>query len=184
MNNAESNPTQLQQKEIQAQTPSETPATETARADAQVMAKDHAGKKSPPTSYANNESAPLPEIDVDSVTAQSADPIERAQSRIVSVDNANMDASDDTVDTDGEGLEAKRDLPLQHDNVVGSNATLDNNVPAPARGLGGIDSRAEGNRPVTRLRAGWTMVYHRCVELTDRNGGRVEHPISIEQIRH
>ncbi|MDR5852059.1 DUF3005 domain-containing protein, partial [Caballeronia sp. LZ003] len=137
MNNAESNPTQSQQKEIQARTPSETPATETARADPQVMENEHAGKESPPASYANGESDPLPGIDLDSVTAQSADPIERAKSRVVSVDNANMEASDNTVDTDGKGLEAKRDLSPQHDNVIGTNATLVNNVPAPASGLGG-----------------------------------------------
>ncbi|MDR5851983.1 DUF3005 domain-containing protein [Caballeronia sp. LZ003] len=184
MNNAESNPTKSQQKEIQARTPSETPATETARADPQVMENEHAGKESPPASYANGESDPLPGIDLDSVTTQSADPIERAKSRVVSVDNANMEASDDTVDTDGKGLEAKRDLSPQHDNVIGTNATLVNNVPAPASGLGGIDSRAEGNRPVIHLREGWTMVYHGCVESADRNGGGVEHLISIEPIHH
>jgi hypothetical protein len=45
-----------------------------------------------------------------------------------------MDASDNTVDTDGKGLEAMRGEPLQRDNVIGSNATLINNVAAPAVG--------------------------------------------------
>jgi hypothetical protein len=148
------------------------------------MAQDHVNKKSPPTSYANNEGNPLPGIDRNSVTVQSGDPVERAKSRITSVDNANMEASDDTVDTDRKGLDAKRDLSPRRDNVVGTNATLVNNVPAPASGLGGIDSRAEGNRPSIYLREGWTMLYHGCVESSGRNGGRIEHLISIEHIRH
>jgi Protein of unknown function (DUF3005) len=181
MNNAESNPTQSQQRNIQARTPSETPATETARADPAVMAKDHVGADAPPASYQTGPANrnPQPSIDLNASTSASPDPLERAKSRTVSVDNANMEASDDTVDTDGKGLEAKRDLPLQHDNVVGTNATLVNNVPAPAKGLGGIDSRPQGYRPSIQLRAGWAMYYHGCVETTTRNGGRVEHLISI-----
>ncbi|GJH12830.1 DUF3005 domain-containing protein [Caballeronia novacaledonica] len=183
MNNAESNPTQLQQRDIQAKTPSETPATETARADPEVMARDHVGADAPPASYQRNIPGrnPLPSIDLDASTSASPDPLERAKSRIVSVDNASMEASDNTVDTDGKGLEAKRDLPLQHDNVVGTNATLVNNVTAPARGLGGIDSRPEGNRPSIHLRTGLVMEYHGRVETPTRNGGRVEHLISIAQ---
>jgi len=181
MNNAEANPTQSQQRDIQAKTPSETPATETARADPEVMARDHVGADAPPASYQADQTNrnPLPSIDLNASASASPDPLERAKSRIVSVDNANMEASDDTVDTDGKGLDAKRDLALQHDNVVGTNATLVNNVPAPAKGLGGIDSRPEGNRPSIQLRAGWQMHYDGCVETTTRNGGRVEHLISI-----
>jgi hypothetical protein len=181
MNNAESNPTQAQQREIQAKTPSATPATETARANPEVMARDHVGASPPPTSYQTGarDRDPLPPIDLNASTSASPDPLKRAKSRIVSVDNANMEASDDTVDTDGKGLEAKRNLPMQHDNVVGTNATLVNHVPAPAMGLGGIDSRREGNRPSIQLRAGWTMDYHGCIETPTRNGGRVEHLISI-----
>jgi hypothetical protein len=61
-------------------------------------------------------------------------------SRSVSVDVANTASSDNTVDTDGKALEAKRNLSPRHDNVITSNATLENNVPAPAFRLGGIDS--------------------------------------------
>ncbi|WP_371884316.1 DUF3005 domain-containing protein [Caballeronia sp. S22] len=181
MNNAESSPSQAQQREIQAKTRSTTPATETARTDPDVMSRDHVGSSTPPTSYQTGarDPDPLPPIDLDASTPASPDPLEGAKSRIVSVDSANMEASDDTVDTDGKGLEAKQDLPIQHDNVVGTKATLVNHVPAPAMGLGGIDSRPEGNRPSIQLRAGWTMDYHGYVETPTRNGGRVAHLISI-----
>jgi hypothetical protein len=156
MNNAESNPSQAQQKTQQATSPGTTPATETARID--------------PQTAADNRS-----------TASSGDPVVRASSRIVSTDNANMEATDDTVDTDRKNLDAKRDLSPMHDNVVGSNATLDDSVATPAFGLGGIDSRSDGNRPSIALRPGWTMRHEGTMHLPTSNGGRTEHIIFIDR---
>ena len=51
MNNAESNLTQSQPKDIQAKTPPETPATETDRADLEVMARGYVDTDAPPLSY-------------------------------------------------------------------------------------------------------------------------------------
>jgi hypothetical protein len=47
MNNAESNLTQSQPRDIQAK----TPATETDRADLEVMARGYVGADAPPLSY-------------------------------------------------------------------------------------------------------------------------------------
>jgi hypothetical protein len=63
------------------------------------------------------------------------------------LDLVNAATLDDTVDTDGKSSEARRDLPLNRDNVVGSNASLDDSVAAPVEGLAGIDSRG-GNLPL------------------------------------
>lgn len=183
MNNAENNPTQSQQNEIQARSPAGTPAQETSRANPATMAAEFGDDKA---HHSVSESQgvdpdPMPGIDLNSITADTPDPVQRANSRIVSVDSANMDASDNTVDTDGKGLDAMRDRSPLHDNVVGTNATLVNNVATPAHGLGGIDSRSDGNRPQIALRAGWTMTYQGCTETTGVNGGRVEHLISIER---
>jgi hypothetical protein len=181
MNNAENNPSQSQQNKIEANTPAHTPAQETARADPKTMKAemDHGNAQGTMTSVEAKDSDPLPGIDLDSITVESGDPVQRANSRIVSVDSANMDASDNTVDTDGKGLEAMRDQSVQHDNVIGSNATLVNNVMAPAVGLGGIDSRPEGNRPLIAVREGWEIVYEGSTETQNHNGGRVEHLISL-----
>ncbi len=183
MNNAENNPTQSQQNELQAKTPARTPAQETSRANPATIAAEFSDDKKQHgvSEIQGGDPDPLPAIDLDSVPVDTPDPVQRANSRIVSVDTANTDASDNTVDTDGKGLEAMRDQSPLHDNVVGTNATLVNSIAAPARGLGGIDSRREGNRPQIALRAGWTMTYQGCAETTGRNGGRVEHLISIER---
>jgi hypothetical protein len=185
MNNAENNPSQAKQNAIEADTPGTTPAQETARADPATLSAELGSpdKRKPVSSVDGDDPDPLPDIDLDGITVDSGDPVQRANSRIVSVDSANMGASDNTVDTDGKGLEAMRDEPLQRDNVIGSNATLINNVAAPAVGLGGVDSRPEGNLPQIALRAGWKMVYHGSTEEQGYNGGRVEHLISIVRER-
>jgi hypothetical protein len=181
MNNAENNASQAEQNKIQSDTPGVTPAQETARADPATLESElgHPDKPKRVSESDENDPNPLPGIDLDSITVESGDPVQRANSRIVSVDSANMGASDNTVDTDGKGLEATRDQPSQRDNVIGSNATLINNVAAPVWGLGGIDSRPEGNRPQIALRQGWEMVYEGSTETQGHNGGRVEHLISI-----
>jgi hypothetical protein len=136
MNNAENNPSQAKQNAIEADTPGTTPAQETARADPATLSAELGSpdKRKPVSSVDGDDPDPLPDIDLDGITVDSGDPVQRANSRIVSVDSANMGASDNTVDTDGKGLEAMRGEPLQRDNVIGSNATLINNVAAPAVG--------------------------------------------------
>jgi hypothetical protein len=93
-----------------------------------------------------------------------------------------MDATDNTVDTDGKSLEAKRDASVWHDNVITSNATLDNNVPTPAAGLGGVDSRPGGNLPEVRARDGYRVVYCGTVYREALNGTRGEQMIRFERI--
>jgi hypothetical protein len=185
MNNAENNPSQAKQNANEADTPGTTPAQETSRADpAKLSAELGSPDNQKPVSHVDEDDPdPLPDIDLDGITVDSGDPVQRANSRIVSVDSANMGASDNTVDTDAKGLEAMRGEPLQRDNVIGSNATLINNVAAPAVGLGGVDSRPERNLPQIALRAGWKMVYHGSTEEQGHNGGRVEHLISIVRER-
>jgi hypothetical protein len=81
----------------------------------------------------------------DASLAASAEATRRRSSHNLDVVNAaTMDSS---VDTDGKSSDARRDLPLNRDNVVGSNASLDDSIEAPAEGLAGIDSRG-GNLPL------------------------------------
>ena len=112
----------------------------------------------------------------------SADPVARANAHIVSVDNAGMAASDDTVDTDGKGLEARRDASPWQDNVISSNATLDNNVFVPPDGLVDLDSRPGGNVPLVATREGWCVAYHGTVDIKERNGSRAEQVFSLERV--
>jgi hypothetical protein len=184
MQNAEQNLTQKQQNEMAAKSPAQTPAAGTASPDAQTQAKEFGSSKNAgaaePTGSASN-TGNLPPIDLDAVTVDSPDPLQRASSRVVSVDAANTAASDNTVDTDGKSLEAARGLSPWHDNVVSSNATLENNVPAPASGLGGIDSRTGGNLPVIATREGWRVTYRGTVYTERRNGSVAEHVIQLDK---
>ena len=93
-----------------------------------------------------------------------------------------MAASDDTVDTDGKGLEARRDASMWQDNVIYSNATLENNIPVRPQGLVNLDSRPGGNLPVIATRQGWRVVYLGSVDIKERNGSRGEHVFSLERI--
>lgn len=183
MQNAEGNPSQAQQNRMAAKSPVKTPATGTSSPNAATQAAEfgrtsHAGSAEAPDV---KNADPLPSIDLDDITRDSADPVQRANSRIVSVDSAAMDATDDTVDTDGKSLEAKRNLPVWHDNVISSNATLENNVRAPAEGLGGIDSRPTGNMPDILPRDGFQVVYCGTVYEQQFNGARAEHVIRLER---
>jgi len=186
MQNAEDNPTQKQQNEMAAKSPVHTPAAGTASPDAHTQAKEfgsssNAGAAEP--TRRNDNAQNLPPIDLDALTADSPDPVHRASSRTVSVDAANTASTDNTVDTDGKGLEAKRGLSPWHDNVISSNATLENNVPAPAMGLGGIDSRAGGNMPLIAPRDGWQVSYRGTVYIERRNGSLAEHVIQFDARR-
>jgi hypothetical protein len=183
MQNAEQNPTQEQQNEMAAKSPVHTPATGTAAPDAHTQAQEfgsssHAGAAEP--TGRGNRAGGLPPIDLDAQTVDSADPVQRANSRVVSLDTANSASTDNTVDTDGKGLEAKRGLSPWHDNVISSNATLENNVRAPATGLGGIDSRVGGNLPLIATREGWRVQYLGTVYIQRTNGSLAEHVIRLD----
>ncbi|MBW0451122.1 DUF3005 domain-containing protein [bacterium M00.F.Ca.ET.228.01.1.1] len=183
MQNAEQNPTQKQQNEMAAKSPAHTPAAGTASPDAHTQAKEfassgNAGSAEP--SARKDNATNLPPIDLDAITSDSPDPLQRARSRTVSVDTANTASMDNTVDTDGKNLEARKDESAWHDNVISSNATLENSVPAPATGLGGIESRAGGNLPLVAARDGWQVTYRGTVYIERRNGSLAEHVIQFD----
>jgi hypothetical protein len=180
--NAENNPTQSQQKEMAAKSPAKTPAAGD-MPDAKTQGREF-GKTKHATSaesVAAKNPAPLPSIEHGIKDADSPDPVARANARITSVDNAGMAASDNTVDTDGKGLEAKRDPSPWQDNVIYSDATLENNIPVRPEGLVDLDSRRGGNLPVVATREGWRVAYHGTVEIKERNGSRAEQVISLER---
>lgn len=182
MQNAENNPTQSQQKEMAAKSPAKTPAAGD-MPDAETQGREF-GKTKHATSaesVAAKNPAPLPSIEHGIKDADSPDPVARANARITSVDNAGMAASDDTVDTDGKGLEARRDPSPWQDNVIYSDATLENSIPVRPEGLVDLDSRRGGNLPVVATREGWRVAYHGTVEIKERNGSRAEQVISLER---
>jgi hypothetical protein len=187
MQSAEGNPTQAQQNEMAAKSPAKTPAAGSAMPDENSQAREFGSKKGAMSaeSVAAKNPAPLPPIEIErEVPAQQiGDPVSRANSRIVSVDNAGMSLTDDTVDTDGKGLEAMRDASQWQDNIVYSNATLENNVPVPAEGLVDLDTRAGGSMPVIATREGWRV---RTVGMVDiargSNGVRGEQIFTLDRI--
>jgi hypothetical protein len=184
MQNAEANPTQKQQNEMAAKSPAKTPASGTASPDADTQAREFGSKSdagSAESGGAVDRVSPLPPIDDDSIARDSGDLVQRANSRIVGVDNRAMESTDDTVDADAKSIEAKRDLSGWHDNVVTSNATIENNVPAPAAGLGGIDSRFTGNGPSVLTRPGYRMVVLETVYEVRTNGSRTSHLFRLER---
>lgn len=184
--NAEGNPTQAQQNEMAAKSPATTPATGTAAPDAKKQAQEFGSTKQATSaeSVAAKEPAPLPAIDTarETPAQSSGDPVERANERIVSVDNAAMAASDNTVDTDAKGLEARQDASQWHDNVIYSNATLENNLPDSPEGLVNIDTRAGGAMPPIATREGWRVERRGVVEIGSRNGARGEVVFTLERV--
>lgn len=183
MQSNEHNPTQGQQKEMAAKSPAKTPAAGSAAPDAQTQAREvgstkHAGAAQP---VQTKEPAPLPPVQRAEIPATD-DPLARAKARIVSVDVAGMAASDDTVDTDGKGLEARRDASQWQDNVIYSNATLDNNIPVPAEGLVNLDTRSVRNMPVIATRPGWQITELGTVDIAQHNGTRAERLFTLDRI--
>lgn len=180
--NAQNNPTQAQQNQIAAKSPAKTPAAGD-MPDAKTQGQEFGKRKhETPTSWVGaKEPAVLPSIEHGAKRdAESEDPVARANARTVSVDNAGMAASDNTVDTDGKGLEARRDASIWQDNVINSNATLENNVPVPPDGLVDLDSRPGGNVPIVATREGWRVAYHGTVDVPERNGTRAEQVFTLE----
>lgn len=181
--NAQNNPTQTQQNQIAAESPAKTPAAGD-MPDAKTQGREFGkGKHETPTSWVGaKEPAVLPPIEHSAKRdVDSDDPVARANARTVSVDNAGMAASDNTVDTDGKGLEAKRDASMWQDNVIHSNASLENNVSVRPDGLVDFDSRPAGNLPVVATREGWRVAYHGTVDIPERNGTRAEQVFTLER---
>lgn len=110
------------------------------------------------------------------------DPVLRASRRIRSVDAAGTEASDDTIDTDGKGLEAAKDLSLWQDNVIYSNASLVNTNPEPdpEAPIAGVDSRPSQGHPTVATEAGHRIVLRGVVDETVRNGTRAAQRFSLE----
>ena len=181
--NAQNNPTQTQQNRIAANSPAKTPAAGD-MPDAKTQGREFGkGKHQTPTSWVGaKEPAVLPSIEHGAKKdAESEDPVARANARTVSVEHAGMAASEDTVDTDAKGLEARRDASMWQDNVIHSNATLENNVPVPPDGLVDLDSRPGGNVPIVATREGWRVAYHGTVDVPERNGTRAEQVFTLER---
>lgn len=181
--NAQNNPTQTQQNQMAAESPVKTPAAGD-MPDAKTQGQEFGKRKheTPMSWVGAKEPAVLPSIEHGAKKdADSEDPVARANARTVSVDNAGMAASDDTVDTDGKGLEARRDASIWQDNVINSNATLENNIPVPAEGLVDLDSRPGGSVPIVATREGWRVAYHGTVDVPQHNGTRAEQVFTLEQ---
>lgn len=110
------------------------------------------------------------------------DPVMRASRRIRSVDAAGTEASDNTIDTDGKGLEAARDRSQWQDNVIYSNASLVNSDPEPdpEAPIAGVDSRRNQGQPTVATVAGHRVVHRGVVNETVRNGTRAARRFSLE----
>ncbi|WP_175906327.1 DUF3005 domain-containing protein [Burkholderia sp. BCC1640] len=180
MQNAESNPTPEQQREQIQKSPVKTPAAGD-MPDAATQAAEVAKHPLTPEAVAAKTPTGLPPIDVDANAVDSGDPVRRAAGRIVTLDNANMAMTDNTVDVDGKGLEARAGATEWHDNVIYSNASLDDAVDTPDEGLGGIESRPGGNMPQIATRPGWRVRYVGDVDVEHGDGTRAEHVIRLER---
>lgn len=180
MQNAESNPTPKQQREQIEKSPVKTPAAGD-MPDAATQAAEVAKRPLTPEAVAAKTPTGLPPIDVDAYAVDSGDPVRRAAGRIVTLDNANMAMTDDTVDVDGKGMEARTGATEWHDNVIYSNASLDDAVDTPDEGLGGIESRPGGNVPQIATRPGWRVRYVGDVDVEHGDGTRAEHVIRLER---
>ena len=110
------------------------------------------------------------------------DPLARASRRIRSVDAAGTEASDNTIDTDGKGLEAAKDPSHWQDNVIYSNASLANANPEPdpEAPIAGVDSRPSHGEPTIATQPGHKLVQRGVVDETVRNGTRAAQRFSLE----
>jgi Protein of unknown function (DUF3005) len=184
MNDSSQKPTQSQQSAINNQSPSKEPAHETGRADAGHMERDferNPNAENPPDAKIARDPDPLPDVNPSLETKHHPDPLVTARSRIISVDTQGTEASDSTVDTDGKSRQARRHHGLRRDHQVHSNAVLDDHVVTPTRGLGGIDSRAEGNLVRLALRPGWHVVDMGSTSYVGFNGARGARHFRLEQ---
>nr|WP_175802635.1 DUF3005 domain-containing protein [Burkholderia anthina] len=180
MQNAESNPTPKQRREQIERNPVKTPAAGD-MPDAATQAAEARRRPQSPESIAAKHPTGLPPIDVGAHAVDSGDPVRRAAGRIVTLDNANMAMTDNTVDVDGKGMEARTGATEWHDNVIYSNASTDDAVDTPDEGLGGIESRPSGNLPQIATRPGWRVNHVGDVDIEHGDGARAEHVIRLER---
>ncbi len=115
---------------------------------------------------------PQPEPDAPANPSRTDDPVRRAARRIRSVDAAGTEASDDTIDTDGKGLEAARDSSPWQDNVIFSNATAANHLPESDPDLAGVDSRPGHGGLLIATAPGHAVTYQGTVTVATRTGTR------------
>ncbi|MCG1041606.1 DUF3005 domain-containing protein [Mycetohabitans sp. B8] len=160
MDSTDKNPPQPEQRRQAAESPLKKPETETARAQVSDIERASSGKEAglgnlQPTSSSPGATSREPRAGIDGP----ADPVLSAHPR--GTDLRNNDATDNTVDTDGKNAEAKKTGP--NIQAIVSQATLDNAVPTPARGLGGFDSRVGGELPLIALRDNYELVDHGVV---------------------
>ncbi|AXF23891.1 2-oxoglutarate dehydrogenase [Burkholderia pyrrocinia] len=182
MQNAESNPTPKKQQEAGAKRAETTPAAGGNKPDAPTRAAGSARRPLSPEAVAAKMPTGLPPIERGVNAVDSGDPVRRAAGRIPTLDNANMAMTDSTVDVDGKGMEAAAGASEWHDNVIYSNASLDDAVDTPDEGLGGIESRPAGNLPQIATRPGWRVCHTGDVDIEHGNGTRAEHVIRLERV--
>ncbi|MFX1675782.1 DUF3005 domain-containing protein [Paraburkholderia sp. A2WS-5] len=111
---------------------------------------------------------------------RASDPVADASRRIRSVEVAGTAASGTTVDADGKTLEARRNVQGRRDNIITSNATLENHVAVQADGLGGFDSRTVGPVPRIGTLPGYRVEIRGHVHVPDPNGGHTDVIVSLE----
>ncbi|MFP6562446.1 DUF3005 domain-containing protein [Paraburkholderia sp. B3] len=129
----------------------------------------------------HNRNTP-PEADADHPAGfASLDPLAIASRRILTVEVAGTAASNSSVDADGKTLEARRDVRERHDNVVTSNATMENHVSVASDGLGGFDSRTVRAVPHIAALPGYRVVVQGYVVVESRHGERTDAIISLER---
>ncbi|MEK6349442.1 MAG: DUF3005 domain-containing protein [Burkholderia sp.] len=156
--------------------PVKTPAP--AVGGAPVAAGD---RKLTPERIASKTPTGLPAIDrARYAQLEHGDPVRRAASRIATLDNANMGASDSCVDVDGKSFDARRDAPLWRDNEIHSNASLDGSVVTPDDGLAGFASRRGDGSPAVGTRLGWQVSTAGIVDAGRTYGARTERVIRLE----
>ncbi|MBN3725799.1 DUF3005 domain-containing protein [Burkholderia sp. Ac-20379] len=189
MQPVKSNPTPQRLHEEAGKSPVKTPAAGPDQPDAATQAagfREHdkqAAKPSAqtPETIAGKTPTGLPPIEQGARGDAERDPVRRAAERITSLDNANMAATDNSVDVDGKGREARREAPPRQDNVIHSNASLDDATAPPADGLGGIDSQPPAE---IAARPGW-QVRERGTTVVERDGNRrTERVFSFERGAH
>lgn len=174
MQNAESNPDPKYQRDEAAKRPAKMPAE-------RRMPDAARERRLTPEMIAAKRPTGLPPIERGTHVPDSADPVRRAAARIPTLDNANMAMTDSTVDVDGKGMEAAAGASKWHDNVIHSNASLDEAVETPDEGLGGIESRPSGNLPQIATRPGWHVRHVGAVDVEHGDGTRAEHVIVLER---
>ncbi|WP_414445093.1 DUF3005 domain-containing protein [Burkholderia sp. 22PA0106] len=189
MKPVKSNPTPQRLHEQAGQSPVKTPAAGQDQPDAATQAAGfhaHEEKQDKPSAQtpetiAGKTPTGLPEIEQGTRGDAEDDPVRRAAERITSLDNANMAATDNSVDVDGKGLEARREASPRQDNVIHSNASLDDATSPPANGLGGIDSQPPAE---IAAKPGW-QVRERGTTVVERDGNpRAERVFSFERGSH